>query len=454
MACRRYIFQCTLAVLAVCAVAFGSQSQKRAAPQAQKPLPTLSAQEIFKRVSPSVMVVESLDAAGKVTVFGSGVVIAPGRVITNRHVIEDGVSFRVVHNDKKWPAKLIKVDPDHDLAELSVAGLDAPAVSVLDSSKLAVGETVYAIGAPEGLELTISEGLISGLRDFDKSLVIQTSAAISPGSSGGGLFDADGRLVGITTFYLKEGQSLNFALPAEWTLALNNRLPRASPTGNQDSPEFQALAWLEVGWTLEQNGKYEEAARAYQEALNLRPGLEDAVVGLGLAYGHLGQLEKAVSFFQEALRLKSNDEVAWTGLGLAYDQLKQYDKAADAEQQALRLKPDDAGTWAMLGLVYDDLGRHGKAISAEQEALRLKPDEEFAWFRLGIAYGNIGQFDKAAEAERRAVSLMPSDASAWFDLGISYRALGQQTGVIKVYEELKTLNPKMAEDFFKAAVLP
>jgi len=231
LASHRYIFHCSLAVLAVCATALSSQSQKQTSKQefdptkvgavrvgppapSQKPLPELSAQQIFKRISPSVMVVESLDANGKVAAFGSGVVIVSGHVITNRHVIEDGVSFRIEHDGKKWPAKLVRVDPDHDLAELSVAGLDAPVVTVLDSSKLAVGETVYAIGAPEGLELTISGGLISGLRDFDKGRVIQTSAAISPGSSGGGLFDAQGRLAGITTFYLKEGQSLNFALPA------------------------------------------------------------------------------------------------------------------------------------------------------------------------------------------------------------------------------------------------
>lgn len=191
----------------------------------QGPTATLSPPDIFERVSPSVMVVESLDAKGSVTAFGSGVVICGGcgmgnppqtlppdsfeskRVVTNRHVIEGGVSFTVEHGGKTWPANVVRVDSNHDLAELSVGGLTAPFLLVRDSSTLAVGEKVYAIGAPEGLELTISEGLISGLRDFDKGRVIQTSAAISPGSSGGGLFDAEGRLVGITTFYLKEGQS-------------------------------------------------------------------------------------------------------------------------------------------------------------------------------------------------------------------------------------------------------
>jgi S1-C subfamily serine protease len=216
---HRPIVRFALAAMAVCAALAGPSSKSRAL--AAEAVPELSAQEIFKRVSPSVMVVESLDARGNVTAFGSGVVIAPCRVITNRHVIEDGASFKLEQRGMKWPAQLVRVDADHDLAELSVASLAASPVQVRESSALVVGEKVYAIGAPEGLELTISEGLVSGLRQFDGQLVIQTSAAISPGSSGGGLFDRDGLLVGITTAFLEEGQSLNFALPAELATELN-----------------------------------------------------------------------------------------------------------------------------------------------------------------------------------------------------------------------------------------
>gem|GEM_PF-6105546 len=74
---------------------------------------------------------------------------------------------------------------------------------------------MYAIGAPQGLELSLSEGIVSQLRGGFPP-IIQTTVAISPGSSGGGLFNKNGELVGITTFQLKEGQNLNFALPVEW----------------------------------------------------------------------------------------------------------------------------------------------------------------------------------------------------------------------------------------------
>ncbi|MGH9435266.1 MAG: S1C family serine protease [Terriglobia bacterium] len=160
------------------AVAEGQAPRKPPAERARSVVAALSPQQIFKRAAPSVMVVKSLDAKGAVITLGSGVVIAPGRIVTNRHVIEDGISFRLEHGGKTWPAQLVRVDPDHDLAELSVPGLAAPAVHVRPSSTLNVGEKVYAIGSPEGLELTISDGLISGLRDFDKDRVIQTSAAI------------------------------------------------------------------------------------------------------------------------------------------------------------------------------------------------------------------------------------------------------------------------------------
>jgi len=182
-----------------------------------------SAQEVFQRLSPSVFVVEALDARGTVVATGSGVMVGPGQIVTNKHVIEQGIAWTISHGREVWPATLAGIDAAHDLCELKAPVFGAVPVAMRTSSSLAVGERVYAIGAPEGLELTLSEGVISGLRDFDGAHVIQTSAPVSPGSSGGGLIDAQGHLIGITTFSMKEGQNLNFALPTEWVEALVKR---------------------------------------------------------------------------------------------------------------------------------------------------------------------------------------------------------------------------------------
>ena len=82
---------------------------------------------------------------------------------------------------------------------------------------------MFAIGSPQGLELTISDGIVSGMRDLPQGRVIQTTAPISPGSSGGPLFDAYGRLVGIMTFQHRSGQNLNFAVPADWIADMRSR---------------------------------------------------------------------------------------------------------------------------------------------------------------------------------------------------------------------------------------
>jgi tetratricopeptide (TPR) repeat protein len=455
MKIRSHIPLWGLALLALSTLAASGQTSTTTPSKFANQTPrTLSAQEIFKGVSPSVMVVESLDGEGSAVAFGSGVVIAPGRVITNRHLIEDGASFRLEHGGAKWPAKLVSVAPDHDLAELSVAGLVAPAVVVRDSSSLAVGERVYAIGAPEGLELTISEGLISGLRDFDNARVIQTSAAISPGSSGGGLFDSEGRLVGITTFYLEEGQSLNFALPAEWTLALDRQPENPSPPTNQDSAEFQALVWCEIGYQAALANEFRAAARAFHKAVEMKPDLAAAWAGMGVVYVSLGQFGKAVSAGREAVRLAPQDARAWLALGDGYGGLGDYEKQLKAFQEAIRAEPGFELAWQLLGSAYGALGQPEQEVSAEQQALRLKPDDELAWLRLADAYASLREYGKAVSASREAVRLKPDDADGWFSLGLYYGFLGQRTKALDVYQRLKALDPKLADRFFNEVVLP
>ncbi|MCL4819181.1 MAG: trypsin-like peptidase domain-containing protein [Vicinamibacteria bacterium] len=173
------------------------------------------ASTVFATASPSVVVVLALDAAGTVTGQGSGVVVAPGLVVTNRHVVQGATSVRLQQAGRTRTAHVLEQHATHDLALLR-APLKAPPASIRASKELAVGERVFAIGAPQGLELSISDGLVAQLRPEAGSVRIQTTAAISPGSSGGGLFDERGALVGITSYSALRGQNLNFALPTEW----------------------------------------------------------------------------------------------------------------------------------------------------------------------------------------------------------------------------------------------
>jgi S1-C subfamily serine protease len=208
------------------------QQPIRVAAQPNVPAMQLTAEELYAKISPSVARVNVMDENGNLMGTGSAVVIGNGQVITNCHVAKMGPALELSFRSEKAPATVTIADEIYDLCQLSSPGLSAPAVMMADLSEARTGEKVYTIGAPQGLELTISEGIISSLRDMpNMGTVIQTSAAISPGSSGGGLFDSRGRLIGITSFQSRSGQNLNFAVPAEWIKSMTNRSANGTGIG-------------------------------------------------------------------------------------------------------------------------------------------------------------------------------------------------------------------------------
>ena len=187
----------------------------------------LTPAELFTKVSPSVWRIRTYDKEGLPMAIVSDVVIGQGQLVTNCHVLRKAGRFNVMREKLSFPGTLELWDTARDLSQVKAAIGDAPAVALADSAGLTVGQNVYALGSPEGLELTLSAGLVSSLRrDASERLtLIQTAAPISPGSSGGGLFDDSGRLVGVTTMVsaARNAQNLNFALPTEWVRELPQR---------------------------------------------------------------------------------------------------------------------------------------------------------------------------------------------------------------------------------------
>ena len=174
--------------------------------------------KVYSMVAPSVWRVVSYDAAGKALAQGSAVVIAPETLLTNCHVLAQAKSFTIRQDNTIVGARLQYIDVERDMCQIVARNLKAPAVRIGDSDKVVVGQRIYTLGNPLGLELTLSDGLVSALRKDDAQHLryIQISAPISHGSSGGGLFDEEGRLIGITSAGLDKGQNLNLAIPIKW----------------------------------------------------------------------------------------------------------------------------------------------------------------------------------------------------------------------------------------------
>ena len=201
---------------------------------------------VFERASRSVVTVHSIDDAGRILARGSGVVMIKDVLVTNCHVVARGKQFLVGHSKRRLSARLVAYDAERDLCALDVQGLGAAPARVGDGKGLKVGQRVYAIGTPEGFELTLSDGLISGLRESDMGRYLQITAPISEGSSGGGLFDSAGRLIGIVSFSYSPGQNLNFAVPADRVVELAKKAAVAqgeSSAGQLELPAKMTQQW-------------------------------------------------------------------------------------------------------------------------------------------------------------------------------------------------------------------
>lgn len=438
-----------------------------------------TASQVFRQVSPSVVVVLTYDA-GKLAELGSGVKLAGSNVATNCHVLKDGSTYRVRYQDKLYPASLDKADWNHDVCSLSVPGLPAPPAVLGSTITLQVGAPVYAIGTPEGLQLTLSEGIVSSLRSVGDGSYIQTTAAISPGSSGGGLFDGQGRLLGLTSFFIKGGQQLNFALPVEWIESLPKLTTPRITTGTSEVQWLNqasilenrkdwhgllalAAAWIKAqphnagGWIAQGEadhklGSNTQAIHAYRQGLQIDPKLASTWNNLGNTYDDNGQYAQAIEAFRQALRIDPNDTVVLSNIGKAYDDNGQYAQAIDSFRQALRIDPKDAISWFNLGNTCDHIGKIAQAIEAYRLALDFNPQFSKAWLNLGLAYDNNRQYTQAIEAYRQALRINSQDANTWIDLGISYGENGQKTQAIEAERRATQIIPQSARAWFNLGV--
>ncbi|MQY71942.1 trypsin-like serine protease, partial [bacterium] len=175
---------------------------------------------LIKKVSPSVVLVITYDEEGEELSGGSGFFISEaGDVITNRHVIQGAYHAEVKTADEKVydVKKILAEDKEGDLIRLSVdIPRDAVHVLGISDSLPEVGERVIVVGNPLGLEQTVSDGIVSAVREIPAfGNIIQITAPISSGSSGSPVVNMKGEVIGVASFQMVEGQNLNFAIPGE-----------------------------------------------------------------------------------------------------------------------------------------------------------------------------------------------------------------------------------------------
>ena len=333
--------------------------------------------ELVRQVKPAVVAIATYDASGDALMTGSGFFLRPGQVVTNLHVIRGAVRAEIKTLDGKgkiYPvAGVVALDEEGDLALLSI---DQPADRAR-SSQLAVvlpdeGEKIFVIGNPLKLEGSVSDGIVSAVREVPNvGHIIQITAPISHGNSGSPVFNMHGEVVGVVTVKVTNGQNINLAMAAARVNELNAErlrpLTALSGKGKGDMAEMlyrtgleslwlgnydnaigyfenavnknpkRAEAWIQVGYCKVKQGKNEEAIRAYQQALQLKPESPEVVNKLGDAYYYAGRLREAIESYTEATRLRADWSEAYYNLAIAYFESGNRDMAATEARILQRL---------------------------------------------------------------------------------------------------------------------
>jgi tetratricopeptide (TPR) repeat protein len=410
------------------------------------------ADAVYRENSPSVVVIMAIDHEGKSVNQGSGFIASEdGAVVTNYHVISKATEIIAKIGEKIRNVEgVLYVDPENDLAIIKVEGKEYRKVKMGNPLQLRVGEKVYVMGSPRGLENTISEGILSGIREIDtKRKLLQMTAAISAGSSGGPVFNARGEVVGIATLILAEAQNLNFAIPVNIAVVGLTKKHLVSPReacqvdfkGTAACFNYQGLAYGFVG-------QHDRAADAFRRSLTIDSKKIETYINLGVSYVNQGKYQQAIDVFLQALKIETDQPEVLSKLGMIYGVTGRYQEALEMIHKSISLKANNPQNYYTLAITYNNMGRFGEAASAANEAIRLEPDYAEAHSYLGIVYTNMNLYTEAAQEFKKAIRLDPDDSGAHFGLGKVYSSLGEKASALEEYKMLKQLNAELAEKLF------
>lgn len=444
--------------------------------------------ELVKRIKPSAVAIETFDARGNSLSRGSGFFVAADKIITNRHVIEKSSRVEIhLMSGKKFTAKgVLAIDGEGDLAILQVdvspvAIVPLPIVKNVPQE----GESIVVIGNPFGLEGSVSNGIVSAVREISGyGKIIQITAPISPGSSGSPVVNMYGQVIGVATLQAAEGQSLNFAVPSErisqlkigelQTFATLNSETQKNKRSSAERLYSQGLgllsrdnfagaavyfdkaaetdpnyaeAFYQAGFCYGMLGKHAEALRASKQAARLRPNWSETFVNIGASSFALGQFKEAAEAYRTAIKLDESNADTQYALGLSLGKLNRTDEEILAYKRAVALKPDHANAIEKLGLAYFKQKRYADAIQSFEQLKTYKPDSK-TYNYLGESYLETGKVQESLEAFNNAVSYNPDFDKARYNLGRAYLKLGDRDSANVQYEILKNSKSDWADRLY------
>jgi Tfp pilus assembly protein PilF len=412
--------------------------------------------DLVRRIKPSAVAIETYDSHGEKLSRGSGFFVESDRIVTNRHVIE-GAYRAEVHSSTGavYPVKgVLAVDAEGDLALLKIEVPINQQIRALplDKTSPQEGESVVVIGNPLGLEGSVTNGIVSAVRDIPTfGRIIQITAPISAGSSGSPVVNMQGQVIGIATLQITGGQSVNFAIPSERITQLQTSTVMSLSdlvAASGRNKRAKAVQFFRDGLSFLSKDDCEKALPYFEKAVESDSNYAEAWAQSGFCNEKLGKHAEALDASKKAVILRPSAE-SYFNIGLANYYLKQYKEASEAYRQSIKLDPYNAAdAYYALGLVYRDWGKADDEIQAYKAAIRLRPDYTVAYERLGSRYLRSKKYNEAVEIFRQLAALKPGDANAPNNMGEAYLELNRLNDALESFRQSIRLKPDFGKAYY------
>jgi len=448
---------------------------------------------------------------------GSGFIFSEdGLIGTNYHVVDGIDSLLVKTSDGTfYDAELLLIDEKNDMAILRIKnanGTKFPTIRFANSDALKVGQEVFAIGSPLGYEYTISQGIIAGIRDNEKvsftdpvtyapieknfEKVVQITAAISPGNSGGALFNRRGEVIGITTYTYSGYGNLNFAIAINSFVYFMNSVDLANIDNNEEAKKkreeslyfsnlrlagnFKSEAtynWIYVKqkdtmktldtFIVKQDSiarmNFNKAETFYYKCIEIAPDSFEVYREMMDLYVYCENFNKAENLYDTIkTRFQSDSLLSLlsSSLASAYTTNKEYKKALEFYEKMSAKDTSDIYLRYQIGNIYEKMDKNEKAIKEYKKLIKRDPTYTQAYIQIGALYYNKYQdyrtakkyFEKAYDNE-----MVMYGSTYYLDipyyLGMIAVKERKKTDAMLYYMDLKSIYTYTPEDNKKKAEL-
>ena len=410
-----------------------------------------SLSDLVEQNEKAVFLILTYDKYGNPLSQGTGFFInINGTAITNVHVLENAAKAEIKTTDNQTYsiAQILDFDNNFDLAKFKIANPNNNKLSAITIADLPPkkGEDIFVISNPQGLENTVSNGIVSSVREVEGyGHVIQVTAPVSPGSSGAPVFNSKGQVIGVITFLVNDGQNLNFAIDIKRVneLTENKQLALDDANAGLDYEDFMIQA---VKAYLEEN--YQKAIIYFNKEIERNPNNGGAYFYRGIQKHKLEDYQGAINDFTQAIKNKPNDAEAYYSRGTAKGKLEDYQGAINDFTQAIKIKPDYAKAFDNRGNTKGKLGDYQGAINDYTHAIKIKPDYADVYFNRGYTKGTLKDYQGAINDFTQAIKIKPDFAYAYYNRGVSKDELEDYQGAINDYTQAIKIKPDYADAYY------